>query len=238
MVTADSHSPRVSDANNACVLEPEPELTLEEILAELRPTVQPAGVAYDHIEFWEHSVESPALRDVRASGLTHASDLVMEFEGHDVALARSAGVEVRDLRHPEGAFWPWYRSLLNEFGNELDDDVLNQLVSRARRGALAGRMRWYLGYLDGRPAGYTSVVPVGGAHYLDNVVTMPEFRRRGVASATVTLAVRAALDAGAACIFLLAEASGNPQRLYERIGFRPRDTVETFHRELGPAEAG
>src|SRR5439155_21095478 len=142
------------------------------------------------------------LRSVRASGVTHASDLVMEFAGHDVAVARPTGVEVRDLRHPKGAFWPWYRSLLNEFGNELDDDVLNQLVSRARYGALAGRMRWYVGYLDGRPAGYTSVMPVGAAHYLDNVVTMPEARRRGVASATVTRAVEAALDAGAACIFL------------------------------------
>jgi GNAT superfamily N-acetyltransferase len=200
--------------------------------------VQPAGAAYDHIEFWEHSVENPALRDVRASGLTHASDLVMEFEGHDVGVGRPAGVEVRDIRHPKGAFWPWYRSLLNEFGNQLDDGVLNQLVSRARQGTLAGRMRWHVGYLDGRPAGYTSVVPVGDAYYLDNVVTVPEVRRRGVASATVTRAVRAALDAGAACIFLLAEASGDPQRLYERIGFRPRDTVETFHRELGPAEAG
>ena len=70
-------------------------------------------------------------------------------------------------------------------------------------------------------------------------MTIPQgVRRRGVASATVTRAVGTALGAGAACIFLLAEASGDPKRLYERIGFRPRDTVETFHRELGREEPG
>jgi predicted GNAT family acetyltransferase len=69
--------------------------------------------------------------------------------------------------------------------------------------------------------------------YLDNVVTMPPFRRRGVASATVTAAVGASLGSGDRHVFLLAEKDGDPQRLYERLGFRVRSPIESFTRLLG-----
>ncbi|TMA58737.1 MAG: GNAT family N-acetyltransferase, partial [Deltaproteobacteria bacterium] len=67
-----------------------------------------------------------------------------------------------------------------------------------------------------------------------NVVTMPAFRRRGVASATVMAAVRTALAEGNELVFLLAERGAPPARLYERLGFGTWAQVETFHRPFPP----
>src|SRR5262249_23222884 len=108
--------------------------------------------------------------------------------------------------------------------------VLDQLTARSREIFHPAGQRWYVGSIDGEPAGYTSVLPLEGVAYLDNVVTMPAFRRRGVASATVTAAVATAVEEGSDCGVLLAEAGAPPSRLYERLGFRTRAQVETFHR--------
>jgi ribosomal protein S18 acetylase RimI-like enzyme len=75
--------------------------------------------------------------------------------------------------------------------------------------------------------------------YLDNVVTMPEFRGRGVATATVGRAIEASRASGDNALFLLTEEDNPARRLYERIGFRVRAKVESFtwplSEELGGA---
>ena len=71
-----------------------------------------------------------------------------------------------------------------------------------------------------------------GVGYLDGVVTLPPFRRRSVASATVTAAVGASVANGDALVHLLAEEAGDPQRLYERLGFAVAGRVESFTRPL------
>jgi ribosomal protein S18 acetylase RimI-like enzyme len=98
-------------------------------------------------------------------------------------------------------------------------------------------MRWFVGSVDGEPAGYASLISLGSTGYLDNVVTVPAFRRRGVARAAVTSAVTASLEGGDAHVFLLAENAGDPQRLYERLGFRVAAPIESFTRGLAPEGA-
>jgi ribosomal protein S18 acetylase RimI-like enzyme len=88
--------------------------------------------------------------------------------------------------------------------------------------------------MNGEPAGYTSLLSSEGVGYLDNVVTMPPFRRRGVATGTVIAAVRSSLRSGDDRVFLLAERGGNAQRLYERLGFRVRSQIESYTRPLSP----
>jgi ribosomal protein S18 acetylase RimI-like enzyme len=76
---------------------------------------------------------------------------------------------------------------------------------------------------------------MSGTGYIDNVVTRPAFRRRGVASATVTRAVEAARAGGDTAVFLFAEDGGKPQGLYERLGFRVQAKAIGFTQPLGPA---
>src|SRR5437588_6346246 len=68
VVIADRRFPLVWDANNAAILEPAPRLTAEEIEEALLPELRAAGAPFEHVEFWETSAESPALRELRTWG--------------------------------------------------------------------------------------------------------------------------------------------------------------------------
>jgi ribosomal protein S18 acetylase RimI-like enzyme len=232
MVASDDRYPLVWDANNAAVLEPAPDLTTEEIEASLLPALRQAGATHEHVEFWETSVESPALAACRRRGDLSDPDVVMVLDRRRLADLEPGRIQIDLVTRPEPSFWPWYRDSLREFGMKLSDDVLDQLVRRTREVFLRAGLRWFVGSIDGHPAGYASLLSLAGTGYLDNVVTMPGYRRRGVASAAVTAAVRASLDRGDANVFLLAEAGGEAQRLYERLGFTVAASVESFTRPL------
>ena len=234
VVVTDSRYPRVWDANNAAVMEGSPGLTMEEIRSVLIPAIGESGATHEHIEFWETSVESPAIREMRHTGERPDPDVAMLFEGPPAlafGMARDPGVAVEELTRLDATFWRWYRDSLKEFRMELADDLLDQMVDRVQRVFLP-HMRFFVGYVDGEMAGYTSLLSLAGVGYLDNVVTMPEFRRRGIASATVTRSVQESLASDARAVFLLAEQNGAPQRLYERLGFRVRANIDSFTRPL------
>jgi GNAT superfamily N-acetyltransferase len=230
-VITDARFPLIWDANNATVLEPSPGLTLHEIQGTLDPALRAAAAPYEHIEFWDTSVLTPALRDLRTIDEFPAHDDVMVF---DAARPAADDARVMELLLPDEDFWLWYRSTLLEFGQELYQEVLGQMVRRIRDVFVPAGLRFFAAALDGEMAGYTSAISLGGVGYLDNVVTMPAYRGRGVASATVARAVRECFEAGDRCVFLLAERGGKPQEIYERLGFRARAEVESFTRLLPP----
>ena len=237
VVASDERYPLVWDANHAAVLEPAPGLTTEELEASLLPMLRDAGAPHEHVEFWEASVESPALAACRRRGDHSDPDVIMVLRERPSGSAEPRAVRVDEVTRPQPSFWPWYRDSLREFGMQLSEDVLDQLVRRTQEVFLPAGLRWFVGSIDGEPAGYASLLSLAGTGYLDNVVTMPAYRRRGVASAAVLSAVRASLDADDAEVFLLAESGGDPQRLYEGLGFTVAASIESFTRALPAEEA-
>jgi GNAT superfamily N-acetyltransferase len=232
-VVSDARFPLVWDANHAAVLEPSPGLTVDEVRAELHPAVRRAGASFEHIEFWAQP-ESPALRLLRREVGRKDPDLDLVFEG-PVPRAPDPGLEIREIAEPDDRFLDWYRSSRVEFGGGLSDEVLDQLLSRDLLVFLPAGMRWFVAYVDDVPAGFTTLISLAGAGYLDGVITMPPFRRRGIATATVTAATRASLSRGDAIVHLLAEEKGRARRLYERLGFRAWSKADSFTRGLpGP----
>jgi ribosomal protein S18 acetylase RimI-like enzyme len=234
-VATDDRFPLVWDANNAAVLVPNDGLDLEGIRSALLPALYQVGASAEHVEFWETSVENSALKEYRRRGERPDPDVAMVFDGP--LSEPSPDVRVQEVTDPDPSFWPWYGDSLGEFGMELSEDVLDQMVSRTREVFLPAGMRWFVGSVAGEPAGYASLISLEGTGYLDNVVTMPGHRRRGVASATVTAAVAASVQAGDDHVFLLAERGGDPQRLYERLGFQVATLIESFTRVLAPEGA-
>jgi ribosomal protein S18 acetylase RimI-like enzyme len=231
VVQTDTRFPLVWEANQASVVEPDASVTIEAIRSALHPALRRAGAVHEHVEFWETSVESPALRDFRSRGDGSDSDVVMVLEGKT---PRSEGqaVSVDEVTSPPPAFWPWYRRSIHEFETPLTDAVVDQMVERTRQVLIPGGIRWFIGNLAGSMAGCASLISLAEVAYVDQVVTMPAFRNRGVATACVTAAVRTALDGGRRAVFLLTAEGGAPQRLYERLGFRVRARVESYTRRL------
>ena len=212
-----------------------------------------AGARNLHAEFWGITGPCPALTALRdMSGGTHIvppgtertaaawrgaraleADVVMVLET-DPGRGPVGEVEVRELTDPDEAFWVWYRGTRQEFGVEFTDPVVDQLVHRDQVISHPAGLRWFVGYVDRTMAGFTSLLSLERVGYLDNVLTLPAYRRRGVASATVRAALRASLGGGDRIVHLLAEEGSAPARLYDRLGFRVRHRVESFNRRLRP----
>ena len=225
-VVTDSRFPTVHEANHASVLHAAPGLTAGDIRSELFPALAQVGAIDEHIEFMDADDESPALRELLTSPGEHDPDVLMVYEGDGSAISSGVsaelpeGAEIREVLDPDEAFWEFLRDVPNQYGNRLPDDVLDQMVNRVQQVFVPAGERFFLGTLNGTDASVTTVLTLEGVAYVNDVVTWPEFRRRGIASAMVSMAVRASLEGDADLVFLLAEEGGAAQGLYERLGFK------------------
>jgi len=231
-VASSSRYPLVHDANNANVIEASPDLTLDEIRDDLHPALHAAGASAQHIEFMDLSEESPALRALTSARGPFEAEVVMAVE--EGGEEPHTDIEVRELEEPDGDFWEMYALGLNEFGDDLPDEVIGQIVAHVQEVYLPAGLRFFAGMADGRYAGYASLISLAGAGYVANVVTMPGFRRRGLAGVAVGRAVEASVAEGDRSIFLLADEHGAPRRLYERLGFRVLCRCTGFTSPLSP----
>jgi len=231
-IVTDTRYPRVYEANHASILRPAPKLTLEDVRNELLPALEEAGATHEHIEIMDADDDSPALRELLASPGEHDPDLLMVYEGDGLIIQAPPGIGVRELTEPDHGFWEEYRLVPNEYGEPLPDQVLDEMLARVQELFVPSGERFFVGIVEGAIAGMVSVLTLEGVAYIDNVVTLPPFRGRGIATAGVTQAVSVSLEAGADAVFLLAEEGGAPQRLYERMGFVVRRRCYGFTRPL------
>jgi len=230
VVATDARYPRIYDANHAGVVGPSPHLTLGDIRDVLEPALDRVGCPYEHIEFLDTRDDCPAYRELREALPDTTADAMMFFEGQSVPTPQTDGVSLEEVARPGEEFWSVYRDSRVEFGEDMEGAVLDQLVERDRRVFVPAGLRIFAATGDGRTVGFASLISLAGVGYVDNVVTLSEYRRRGVASAAVCMAVRASRDAGDRMTFLFAEDGGGPQRLYERLGFRTRQKAIGFTR--------
>jgi GNAT superfamily N-acetyltransferase len=97
-----------------------------------------------------------------------------------------------------------------------DDETVAQLVAEAERVRPAVRLA---AHADGEPVSFCRVFAHGGTAEIDDVGTLPNHRRRGLARAVVATAVRWALDTGHDLVFLRADERDWPRDFYARMGF-------------------
>jgi GNAT superfamily N-acetyltransferase len=120
-----------------------------------------------------------------------------------------------------------------------DEEVVRQLVGM--RAALAGAApvaRWFVADDDGVDAAVTTLYSDGAVAQIEDVVTLRDHRRRGLARATLTLALDAAIGMGHELVFIVADDEDWPKELYARLGFDPIGQAWGFTRvERGSATA-
>ena len=78
----------------------------------------------------------------------------------------------------------------------------------------------YLARVDGAPAGTTLVYSQFGMGYVDHVATVPEHRRKGIASAMIARAVADSQAMGNRWTTLETTTGSNAERIYQRQGLR------------------
>jgi ribosomal protein S18 acetylase RimI-like enzyme len=223
LVATDSRYPKVWDANHAGVFTGHADLTAAEIRRALLPAVRQAGAEWEHVEMWDPPARCPTMRQLERTAERTGADVIMVFRGGPDDLPRRplppTDAAARELADLDEAFWELYWASRDEFGDPLERELVAQMVRRDREVMVPAGLRVFGGFLDGEMAGFASLISLAGVGYVDNVVTMPAVRRRGVAGATVRAAVAASLGGGDRAVHLLAHPGSAAQGLYERIGF-------------------
>jgi ribosomal protein S18 acetylase RimI-like enzyme len=138
--------------------------------------------------------------------------LVMTWPGGEPPAA--AGTPVREGSHAE--LEDSSRAMLTGAHGE-QHAVVAQLLEESARVRSARRL---FVCADGRPASLCRLYIEDATAEIDDVGTLPRFRRRGLASTLTLGAVGLARAAGCDLIFLRADASDRPRDLYARLGFR------------------
>ena len=100
-----------------------------------------------------------------------------------------------------------------------DVEVVRQLAwaRAALRAAVATRS--FVGSTDGVRAATATLLSRGAVAQLEDVATLTAHRRRGLARAVCSAAVDAALAAGSALVFVVANDDDWPKELYGKLGF-------------------
>jgi ribosomal protein S18 acetylase RimI-like enzyme len=100
-----------------------------------------------------------------------------------------------------------------------DPDTRRQLLAEGARAERAPGLQRLGAYVDGKVAAWCRLYRAGGTAEIDDVVTLEQYRNRGLARAVVLDAATRARADGADLVFLRADAADWPRRFYERLGF-------------------
>jgi ribosomal protein S18 acetylase RimI-like enzyme len=232
-IITDRRYPLIYDANHAAVFADHDRTTPQEIRAALHPELRAARAPFEHVVFWDPPEPCVALQGFRAQA-DQTGQIVAMVSEEPPAIDPPGDIEVREMAPSDEEFWAAYRPTRQMFGETFAQDVLEQLDERERALLIPAGMRLFAAFVDGRIAGMVNLLSLAGVGYLDTVVTLPEFRRRGVATAAVLRAVRESHEAGDPIVHLLADEAGEARRLYHRLGFRVRARSQSTTRRLAP----
>jgi GNAT superfamily N-acetyltransferase len=175
----------------------------------------------------------PALAD---RGFERARTLFMAFAGNpadalpDARVREISDAELRALQ---------LASYEREHRSPRAVGLATQLAD-AQVAARAGT--WARGFAAGEGGGLQSNCtlfldpdgPGGRVAMVEEVGTLSEYRERGLATAVVSAAIRAAGEWGADVIVVPADADDWPQLLYAKLGFVPIGKQVSLTRRLGP----
>jgi ribosomal protein S18 acetylase RimI-like enzyme len=114
------------------------------------------------------------------------------------------------------------------------DAVVAQLLEHKRVIAEALPTRYFAARANRRIASYCELYSRDGVAQIESVMTEPEYRNHGLASAVVLGALAASRQAGADLTFLVAALEDWPRLLYTRLGFDEIGGFTKFTRMVGP----
>jgi ribosomal protein S18 acetylase RimI-like enzyme len=93
---------------------------------------------------------------------------------------------------------------------------------------------FYIGRLDGKPAGVTLLLITGEIAGIYAVATLPEYRKKGVSTALLNRAVGDARARGCTVISLQVSQGSYAQKLYRSLGFENVFDSPIFVRKENP----
>jgi ribosomal protein S18 acetylase RimI-like enzyme len=121
----------------------------------------------------------------------------------------------------EAALRPLWTEAIRDEPHGRDEEVLRQILEHRRLAAQAVRTRFFAAEAGGKLVAHAELYSEDGVGQIEDVVTLPGYRGRGLARALVLHAVAESKAEGNDLTFLVADADDWPQQLYARLGFEP-----------------
>jgi ribosomal protein S18 acetylase RimI-like enzyme len=208
--------------------------TAAEVLADADAVLGGAGLAHRSVVVAGDPAGERLIDALVAAGYTHSAQLAMVATGPAERGARSADVATLDLATRVAAARADWRRERPGWPDDTVDVLSRQATTLPGAAAVTFLGRWSGGAVVAR----ADVIVRDGVGQVEEVVTHPDHRGRGYASALVLAGVGLARAAGAEVVFLRAEEGDWPQHLYRRLGFTDLGRAHTFLREPRVAQAG
>jgi ribosomal protein S18 acetylase RimI-like enzyme len=206
----DRELPDVYDLNLLRIEQGEP--TAEELIAEAERIQGEAGLKHRRVQL--PSEQDARLGEVFRRLGWEAEALVVMAQHREPERPVDLGAAEEVGR--DALVEPWTAGMRS---HGLAEHVVAQLVEHKALIAAGIPTRYFAARADGAVASYCELYSIGGIAQVESVLTLPEYRGKGLASAVVLAAAAAARGAAAELVFLVADAEDWPQRLYERLGF-------------------
>jgi ribosomal protein S18 acetylase RimI-like enzyme len=219
-VVTDRRTPAVWDTNYARVETGGDRLSLAEVAASLDPALEGVDARAFHVVLFRPGNAARLLTELSTRGDRLSWDVVMAHRERRTRAAARSRADVVERLVMDDDVWARVGASLAHFGVD-DPTVVSQLLRLEREAMGTGEVKHWFGVRgqDGRIVALASLVVLSDVGYIDHVVTFPEARGRGHASALVARLTAEAAAAGAGRLFLLVEPAG-PVALYQRLGFR------------------
>lgn len=227
-VLADARYPAVQEASYARV-ETQSPVTLGEIESVLLPALERSGCRREHVVAFFPEDQTDLLVEASTRGDAIVWDLVMvHVHALDPGSTPEAAGPVEEIVDHDPAFWAAHRTSTRLF-DVADEAMLDQLAAIERDVLVPAGRRWFVVRdPDGAPVAFAALLVLEGIGFLDHVITFPEARRRGHATALTRRALAEARAAGADRTYLLAEPRGPAAHLYRHLGFAPVSQIASW----------
>ena len=209
--------PRRFDSNYLLVEQFPPDAATADLVTDADRILGGAGLPHRKLAVLDERLGARLEPDLRGIGW-EAQRLLLMVHGRpperpvDTSLVHEVDeTALRPLRARALSAYPWAQ----------DPEVVDQLVAAKRFVAAAVTARFFAVRVDGEVVAATDLYASDGAAQIEDLVTLPEHRGRGYASALVVKALEEARLTGNDLVFLLADDEDWPKALYARLGFEP-----------------
>jgi ribosomal protein S18 acetylase RimI-like enzyme len=151
----------------------------------------------------------------------------MVFKGKDLEDKLNRKVKVKEISESEVDVYSRLLLTVFEMPFEWKKGVDTFILEIMRKGA-----KCYLAYVGKNPVGTSGLLSFMKTGGIFNVGTLKTYRRRGVGTTLVAHALMDSTKEGNTLHILYTEKEGNPERLYNKIGFKTDHTVVWFVKHL------
>ncbi len=171
--------------------------------------------------------------ELRRIGITpvYGNTLWMKYAGANIAVPHNSEIEVVQFEKPArpNQIENWINTAVHEDIGTYEEDQWRLVLARE-----AGRSEntLYEARIDGEIAGACDIFCWDGWGRIDSVITLPKYRRQGVAAAMISAAVHESLSAGNSVTYLCTESGSPAESLYRKLGFEIWG-VNIFRRHMG-----